>query len=60
MNLQAFPLELLQKFFPEQAQAKPTVSVQTEGALLSATPRFINESAIVEVTFRIEVNGRRL
>jgi hypothetical protein len=63
MNLQALPLEFLQKFFPEQAQAKPTaelVSVLTDGVFLSATPRSINEPGIVEIIVRIEVDGRRL
>jgi hypothetical protein len=63
MNLQAFPLEFLQKFFPEQAQTKPAaerVPVQTDGVFLLATPRSINESGIVEIILRIEVDGRRL
>jgi hypothetical protein len=69
MNTQAFPLEFLQKFFPELARAKPTsvdsattegVSTQTGGVILSATPRSINEPGIVEIILRVRVDGHRL
>jgi hypothetical protein len=68
MNLQAFPLEYLQKFFPEAAQAKPSsadsattegVSIQTGGVFLSATPGSINEPGIVEIILRVRVEGPR-
>jgi hypothetical protein len=69
MNTQAFPLEFLRKFFPELARAKPAsvdsattkcVPIHTEGAILSATPRFINEPGIVEIILRVRVDGPRL
>jgi hypothetical protein len=69
MNTQAFPLEFLRKFFPELARAKPAsvdsattkcVPIHTEGAILSATPRFINEPGIVEIILRVRVGGPRL
>jgi hypothetical protein len=69
MNTQAFPLEFLQKFFPELARAKPTSvdsatteggSIHTDVAILSATPRLTNEPGIVEIILRIRVDGPRL
>jgi hypothetical protein len=69
MNFQAFPLEFLQKFFPEAARAKPSsadsattegVSIQTGGVFLSATPRSINEPGIVEIIIRVRVDGPRV
>ena len=69
MNFQAFPLEFLQKFFPEVARAKPSsadsattegVSMQTGGVFLSATPRSINEPGIVEIILRVRVDGPRV
>jgi hypothetical protein len=69
MNLQAFPLEFLQKFFPEAARAKPSsadsattegVSMQTGGVFLSATPRSIDEPGIVEIILRVRVGGPRV
>jgi hypothetical protein len=69
MNLQAFPLEYLQKFFPEAARAKPSsadsattegVSIQSGGVFLSATPRSINEPGIVEIILHVRVGGPRV
>ena len=69
MNLQAFPLEYLQKFFPETARAKATsvdsattecASIQTGGVFLSAAPRSINEPGIVEIILRVSVDGPRV
>jgi hypothetical protein len=68
MNFQAFPLEFLQKFFPEAARAKPSsadsttegVSIQTGGVFLSATPRSINEPGIVEIIIRVRMDGPRV
>jgi hypothetical protein len=69
MNFQAFPLEFLQKFFPEVARAKPSsadsattegVSMQTGGIFLSATPRSINEPGIVEIILRVRMDGPRV
>jgi hypothetical protein len=69
MNLQAFPLEFLQKFFPEAARAKPTsvdsattegASIQTGGVFLSAAPRSINEPGIVEIILRVRVDDPRV
>ena len=69
MNTQAFPFEFLQKYFPKLARAEPTFvhsataeggSIQTDVAILSATPRSTNEPGIVEIILRIRVDGPRL
>jgi hypothetical protein len=69
MNLQAFPLEFLEKFFPALARAKATsvdsattegASIQTGGVFLSAAPRSINEPGIVEIILRVRVDDPRV
>jgi hypothetical protein len=69
MDFRAFGFEFLQNFYPELAQARPTCvdsaatehgSIHTEVAILSVTPRIINEPGIVEIVLRVRVDSPRL